>query len=378
MRPVKVMHVATGLGMGGAETMLYRLLSGTDPASFQSEVVSLVEVGPVGPMIQALGVPVRSLGMRRGMPSPAAVLRLARWVRAAAPDVIQTWMYHADLVGGLAAKLAGGPPVAWGIHHTTFDPRLTKKLTIWTAQTCARLSRWLPARIVCCSEASRRVHIQAGYAAEKIVVIPNGFDLGRFMPDPAARRDVRREIGIPEEAPLVGLIARFDPQKDHRNFLLAAARLHAHAPESHFLLCGDGVTPGNRELAGWIEAAGVGGYCHLLGRREDTARLMAALDVATTSSAFGEAFPIVVGEAMACGVPCVVTDVGDSAVIVGETGAVVPPGDPDALAAGWRRLLDMRQDERSRLGMAARQRIGERYSLKKIVAQYEQLYRSMN
>lgn len=105
---------------------------------------------------------------------------------------------------------------------------------------------------------------------------------------------------------------------------------------------------------------------------------MAALDVATTSSAFGEAFPIVVGEAMACGVPCVVTDVGDSAVIVGETGAVVPPGDPDALAAGWRRLLDMRQDERSRLGMAARQRIGERYSLKKIVAQYEQLYRSMN
>jgi glycosyltransferase involved in cell wall biosynthesis len=243
---------------------------------------------------------------------------------------------------------------------------------------CARLSHWLPARIVCCSEASRQVHRQRGYPADKMLVITNGFDLATFRPDQGARQSVRQELGIPEDAPLIGLVARFDPQKDHRNFLQAAAKLHAQLPESYFLLCGDDLTWENAELVGWIEPVGIRHRCRLLGTREDTPRLTAALDLATTSSAYGEAFPLVIGEAMACGVPCVVTDVGDSAIIVGETGVVVPPRDPQALATGWSQLLlDMSRDERLQLGMAARQRIMERYSMGKIVAQYESLYESL-
>jgi glycosyltransferase involved in cell wall biosynthesis len=376
---VKVLHVIACLDTGGAQKMLYKLLSGTDREAFKTEVVSLIDIGPIGQKIQALGVSVRALGMRRsGVPNPLAVLRLARWLRQDPPYVIQTWMYHADLIGGLAARLAGSIPVAWGVRNSNLDPQCSRRSTIWIAMACARLSRWLPARIVCCSEASRQVHTQLGYAADKMVVIPNGFDLAVFRADPAARRSVRQELGIPEEAPLIGLVARFHPQKDHCDFVQAAARFHACVPESHFLLCGDGITWRNPELAGWIEAAGIQSQCHLLGRREDIPRLMAALDIASTAASYGEAFPNVVGEAMACGVPCVVTDVGDSAIIVGETGVVVPPKDPQALAAGWSRLLlDMNQEERRRLGLAARQRIMERYSLGKIVEQYERLYKSL-
>jgi glycosyltransferase involved in cell wall biosynthesis len=359
--------------------MLYKLLSRTDRTVFETEVISLIDVGPIGQKIQALGVPVRALGMRRsGVPNLLAVLRLAGWLRQDPPHVIQTWMYHADLIGGLAATLAGRIPVAWGIHHTHLDPQNSRRSTIWIAMTCARLSRWLPARIVCCSEASRQVHAQLGYASDKMVVIPNGFDLAVFRPDPKARRSVRQELGIPAEAPLIGLVARFHPQKDHHNFFQAAARLHAQLPEAHFLLCGDGITWENSELTGWIKAAGIQGQCHLLGRREDILRLTAALDVASTAAAYGEAFPMVIGEAMACGVPCVVTDVGDSAIMTGETGVIVHPKDPQALATGWSRLLlNMSREERVQLGLAARQRIMERYSLEKIARQYERLYESL-
>jgi glycosyltransferase involved in cell wall biosynthesis len=375
---MKVLHIVAALETGGAEKVLYKLLSRTDREAFESEVISLIDIGPIGQKIQALGVSVRALGMRRsGVPNPLAMLRLAYWLQRDPPQVIQTWMYHADLIGGLAAKLAGSIPVAWGIHHSNLDPQSSRRSTIWIAMTCARLSCWLPARIACCSEASRQVHAQLGYAADKMVVIPNGFDLTIFEPDSAARRSVRQELGIPEEAPLIGLVARFHPQKDHCNFVQAAARFHARVPESHFLLCGDGITWDNPELTGWIEAAGIQSQCHLLGRREDIPHLTAALDIASTAS-YGEAFPMVIGEAMACGVPCVVTDVGDSAIIVGETGVVVPPKDPQALAAGWSQLLlDISREERLQLGLAARQRIMERYGLGKIVEQYEHLYESL-
>ena len=374
---MRVLHVTTDLDVGGAQTVLCNLLSRIDPAAFQSEVVSLVGMGPMGPRIQALGVPVWPLGMRPGVPDPLGVLRLAGRMRRNRPDVVQTWMHHADLVGGIAAKLAGGIPVAWGIHHSTVDRRGSKRMTVWTARACARLSRWLPARIVCCGEAARRAHVALGYAAGRMLVIPNGFDVAGFRPDSAARDSVRRELGLSDSIPLIGLVARFNQQKGHRTFIQAAGRLHASAPESRFLLCGDGVVWGNPDLAAWIDEARIRDCCYLLGQREDIPRLTAAMDVATSSS-FGEAFPIAVGEGMACGVPCVVTDVGDSALIVGETGVVVPPRDPEALAAGWRRLLlDTSREGRLQLGLAARQRIAERYSIEKVAAQYEDLYRQM-
>jgi glycosyltransferase involved in cell wall biosynthesis len=206
-----------------------------------------------------------------------------------------------------------------------------------------------------------------------MVVIPNGFDLSELRPDPAARQDVRRELEVGERAPLVGMAARFHPQKDHASFLEAAKILHGRLPDVRFLLCGDGVTCENRALSDRVRQAGLADHAHLLGVRGDVPRLLAALDVAVLSSV-GEAFPLVLGEAMACGVPCVATDVGDAARIIGETGEVVPPRDPAALAAALERVLNLEPERRRELGMAARQRIEENYSIERIAKRYEDLY----
>ena len=373
---MRVSHIITGLNTGGAEMMLNKLLGAMSKEEFEQDVISLTDIGPIGAKIRSYGVRVGALGMRRGVPNPLAVLKLAVWLRRSRPAVIQTWMYHADLIGGLAGKLAGGIPVAWGIRHSNLDPQGNKCSTIWTAKASAKLSPYLPDRIVCCSEASRREHTRLGYTSEKMVVIPNGFDLDLFRPNKEARLTVRQELGIPENALLIGLVARFDPLKDHRNFVKAAIMLHTTKPTAHFLLCGDRITWDNAVLAQWIDAASLSGHFHLLGRRKDIPRLVAALDIATSSS-FGEGFPNVLGEAMACGVPCAVTDVGDSALIVRDTGRVVLPRDPTALAAAWHDLIEQGEDIRLRLGEAARRRIKENFSLPIITSRYENLYRKM-
>jgi len=370
----KVMHIITTLGPAGAEIMLSRMISGMDRTRFENEVVSLTGILDLAEKMRGMGAGVRTLNMKTSAPNPLLVMRLAQWIRESKPDVIHTWMYHANLVGVLAARLAGNVPVVWGIHNSALDPRINKRRTMLVNRVCAFLSRRFPARIVCCSEASLRIHGSLGYSAEKMVVIPNGFDLEKIKPDPDARASVRQELGIPLDAPLIGIAARFHPQKDHRNFVRAAARLHKQMSDIHFLLCGLDITWQNSQLAGWIETAGIRDCCHLLGVRQDMTRLFAGMDIATTASLGGEAFPLVIGEAMACGAPCVVTDVGDCALIVGETGTVVAPGDPEALAEAWRSLIEAGPRVRHRLGIAARRRVQQHFALPVIVERYQTIY----
>jgi glycosyltransferase involved in cell wall biosynthesis len=211
-----------------------------------------------------------------------------------------------------------------------------------------------------------------------MVVIPNGYDVGTFRPDFGARAIVRKALGLSEDAPIIGMVARFDPQKDHRTFIRAAQMLHRDRPDAHFLLCGMEVTWENQELARWIDDAGLRTHCHLLGRRDDDiANVTAALDIASLSSSYGEGFPNVVSEAMCCSVPCVVTDVGDAALIVGPTGIVVPPRNPEALAAAWRTMLEMGCEGRRPMGIAARQRIKERFDIAEITGRYEHLFEEL-
>lgn len=358
--------------------MLHKLLSCMDRTKFTAQVISLVrlDLGPMREIFETLRIPVRSLEMRPGRPDPLSLIRLVRRLQEDRPDVISTWLYHADLVGGLAAKLAGGIPVVWGIRQGDLSREGNKWLTLQTVKACAVMSHWLPTRIICNSEASRKVHAAAGYDAEKMIVIPNGSDLAKFMPDEAARRSVKKELEIPEDSPIIGLVGRFHPHKDHHNFIRAAALLHRHWPDVHFMFCGDEVTWDNPQLVAWIRDAGISGRCRLMGRRYDIPRLTAALDIAVSSS-FGESFSSVVGEAMSCGVPCVVTDVGDSALIVGETGVVVPPQNSPALASALRRLIELGHSGRLSLGMKARRRIKQHFDLPDIVTRYQDLYQEL-
>jgi glycosyltransferase involved in cell wall biosynthesis len=370
---IKVAHIITDLSLGGAETMLYRVLSHMDALHFEHEVISLTTLGEITGPIRELKVPVRALQMKRGIPDPFATVRLAQWIRASKPQVVQTWMYHANLLGGLAARFSGDVPLVWGIHHTDLDSRRNKRLTIWTAKTCGAISGWLPRCAIFCSESALQSHRRIGYDAKEMVVIPNGFDLEEFKPDPTARSAVISELRLHPGVTLIGMAARFHPIKDHRNFTLAAARLEARFPDVHFVLFGRDVTPENTELGRLILAAGIQSRCHLLGERRDVARLFSAMNIVVSSS-LSEAFPLAVGEAMSCGTPCVVTNVGDSAQVVGTAGKVVPPGNPDALAEALAELVAQGPEARRQLGMAARCRVQAHFALRGVVQKYESIY----
>jgi len=370
---IKILHIITGLSSGGAEIMLWRLLSEMDPASFGNEVISLTNLGEIAEKVQDLGIPVRALGMKRGIPNPFPAIRLARWIRSSKPHVVQTWMYHANLVGGLAAHFAGDVSLVWGIHHSDFDLRRNKRLTIWTAKACSLMSPWMPKCVVFCSQSALRSHARIGYRARQMAVISNAFDLQSFKPDPCAKSSVRAELGVEAGVVLIGMAARFHPIKDHHNFVQAAARLHARFPDVHFVLFGRDVTPENAQLNQWVEAAGIRSRCHLLGERADVARLFSAMDIVASSS-LSEAFPLAIGEAMACGTPCVVTNVGDSGLLVDTTGKVVAPENPEALAEAWGELIEAGPEVRRGLGMAARCRVQRHFALPAVVRQYESLY----
>jgi glycosyltransferase involved in cell wall biosynthesis len=374
---IKVVHIITGLSVGGAENMLFKLVAHMDRTEFAPEVISLSGIGPIGAMMREAGIPVRSLEMRPTRPNPALVLQLAGWLRQSRPQVVQTWLHHADLIGGIAARMAGRIPLAWNIRHSSLDPATIKRQTILIGRACARLSHTLPQRIVCCSEAGREEHARLGYDTKKLLVIPNGFDLAAYQPSKSAQITVRTELGIPVDAPLIGLIGRFHPMKDHATFIQAAALLHRLRPDVHFLCCGEEITWQNEALASRIREANLSDRFHLLGQRSDMPQIAAALSIGTLCSLYGEGFPNVIGEAMACGIPCVVTDVGDSASIIGETGVVVPLRAPDALSAAWDSLLSRAPADVERGAVAARHRVETLFALDAVVGRYQQLYKDM-
>lgn len=372
----RIVFIITGLSTGGAEMMLLKVLERLDRQRFAPHVISLTTLGELAPRIAALGIQVDAVGLKPGLPSPSGFFRLVRLLKRLNPDVVHTWMYHADLLGGVAARLAGVSSIGWCIRNSNLDKNKTKFSTRAVVGLCASISKWVPSRILSCSEKARQVHVACGYAAAKMVVVPNGFELSQFKPDLDARFRVRAELGITDQTPLVGLIGRFDPQKNHAGFFEAAGILHRHMPQVHFVLAGQGVDVSNAALMQTITQEGVLANIHLLGLRNDMPALMATLDVLASSS-YGEAFPNVLGEAMACGVPCAVTDVGDSAYIVGDTGRVVASGDMHGLAAALEELLALPLPEKAALSERARARVAEHFEIGAIVRRYEDFYESL-
>ena len=328
----------------------------------------------MGDKIEALGVPVLAVDMQPGRFSISGYRRLVHILREHRSDVVQTWMYHANLIGGLAARQAEVPRIVWGLHHTTLDPRRDKRHTIWAARLGGFLSGRVPDRVICCSQATCDTHCQIGYRADRMIVIPNGYDLATFKPDHGARARLHEELGLDQSVKVIGMAARFHPQKDHENFLDAAAITMKSREDIQFLLCGGEIDMGNATLMAWISERGLEGRVHLLGVRHDMPSVYAGLDVATLSSSHGEAFPNVVSESMSCGIPTIVTDVGDAVHIVGDAGWVVSPSDSEALAGAWLEALALSPEEREKLGLKTRTRIRERFSIQSMVARYEEQY----
>jgi glycosyltransferase involved in cell wall biosynthesis len=371
---MNITFIITGLGVGGAETMLLKLVQHLDRRRFTPDIVSLSSVGDLGPRFSALGIPILALDMAKDWRGLGALARLRRHLRASRSDFVHTWMYHADLLGGIAARSVGIRNLAWGIRHSNLSPQLNKRSTLAVASVCARLSHWMPSDILVCSHAARQNHIEYGYSERKIQVIPNGFDIARFVPEPLAREAVRSELRVAPDTPLIGLVARWDPQKNHKGFLRAMGLLHRREPRARFLLVGKGVDDNNGLLQAAARDAGIQAYCHFLGPRNDIPRLMAALDVMVSSS-LGEAFPNVLGEAMSCGIPCVATKVGDCAEIIGDTGLLVEDAnDTQGIAMATDTLLTLSKAQRQTLGDRARQRIVTHFDIHRVVQMYENFY----
>lgn len=373
---LKVIHVINGLHVGGAEMMLHKLLSSMDRTRFDSTVLSLTAGGECRALISDLGIPIRDLDLKGGGVSPSGVLALRRLALDLEPDVIQGWMYYGNLTGSLMTKFTPGDPrLFWNIRHSVADLG-REKLSVRMAIRLGGLMSRRPDKIIYNSGVSVEQHALLGYARDKGLMIPNGFELDRFVPSEQARADLRRELGLSREAVLVGVAARRHPMKGHEEFLKAAALLRSTVPEVEFVLVGRGVTMDDPVLRELVQVPELDGTVHLPGQRDDMPSFFAGLDLLCVPSLNGEGFPNVLGEAMACGVPCVATDVGESRGIIADTGRIVEPGDPVALAAALAEMLQMDPGERLDLGRRCRDRIRDHYSLGKIAEIYEGLYSS--
>lgn len=352
-----------------------RLIHAMGPLGYASDVVSLMRPGPVGDQLRRSGVVVRDAGMLQGRISPRSALRLSRAARDLAPAVVQGWMYHGNLAASWLALTARGPrpPIVWNIRHSVHDLAHEKLLSRSIIRLGAALSRW-PAAIVYNSKVSAGQHQALGFRPDRATVIPNGFDCERFRPAADARARLRGRLGLPAGTTLVGMVARNHPMKDAGNLLRAVAALRAARVDLHLVLVGRGFGPDDAPAVEAVARHGLGEAVSLLGERHDVPDLLPGIDVLAMPSAWGEAFPNVLGEAMASGVPCVATAVGDSAWIVGEHGLVVPPRDSAALAAALRRLIELGPEGRAELGSKARARVVAEFSLAEIVRRYADLY----
>jgi len=369
-----IVHILSALKVGGAEMALHNLLNGGLCADFDNQIVALSSEGAMRERFGKLGIPVSTLAMD-GRPSLSGLFKLRDIIRRLQPDLIQGWMYHGNLAATLARSMSGKRVgLVWNIRHSLAEISHEKIST----RQIIRLNRFFsgsPSTLLYNSQISRQQHEAFGFKGNKGKVIPNGIDLERFRFSANSRQRIREELAIPVDALVVGHVARYHPMKDHVNFLQAALSVTTHYSNIYFVLIGRDVLLNNSDLASLIPDS-LRHQFHFLGERADVHELMSAMDLASSSSSYGEAFPNVVGEAMAASLPCVVTDVGDSAYIVGETGVVVPPRDSDALAAGIKSLLALPQLERQELGEKARQRIEDNFALAAIVKQYSTLYKT--
>jgi len=371
---MRILHIISGLSMGGAEMMLYKLLSMTDRNQFNPIVISLTGEKRLGKNIRILDIPVYSMDMNSGIPNLVKVWRFTRLIRKVNPALIQGWMYHGNLAALLAKKLLSKRvSLLWNIRHTPDDLKKEKRLTEKMIRLGARLS-YIPDDIIYNARVSAQKHKELGYSNKQENIIPNGFNCEQFKPVNGAHFKLCHSLNIEEDAFLIGLIARYHEMKDHESFLYSVAELLKMYPKVHFVLAGRGIDEKNQKLVKQINDLKINKNIHLLGEQRNVDKITAGLDIACSSSAWGEGFSNAIGEAMSCGVPCIVTDVGDSDWIVGETGLIVKPGDIKGFTKAMITFIKMSPEERQELGRLARQRIVEHFTLGMVVKQYEQLY----
>ena len=354
--------------------MLKRLLTAQQPhPDIQHRVISLHSIGTIGPDLIDQGISVDALGMKGLLDIPRVLFQLTRKVRLQKPDILHAWMYHANILGGLAARIGGRGKVIWGIRATSFDATMgVSRLTTWLRRVSSLASRWLPDVIVYVAHAAREGHEKIGYSQDKGMVIPNGYPPTALV----SRKEARERLGLPESAVVIGSLGRYNAAKDPRTIIEAASLIAKRHANALVMMVGRGIGPGNHELMTWIADHGLEDRFLLLEERKNVDECLAAMDVFCLHSVT-EAFPNVVAEAMSMGIACVVTDVGDAALLLGDAGVVVPARNPIALAEAICTMIEVGPEVRAACGRRGRERIATHFSLDAVVRRYEALYRDL-
>lgn len=370
---IKILHVIIGLNIGGAERFLCRLIESHQGSEyFSHRVISLTSKGKLGEKLETMGVTVIPLGMKNILQAPIAYFKTLKEIRSSRPDLVQCWMYHADLIGGLSAKTAGVNRVLWGIRNTHFEAGGTV-LKRSIRKLCAYLSWSIPEKIVCVAETALTVHKSVGYDHSKMLVIPNGYNTENFTYSPNGRIRIRKELKLDDDHIVIGSVGRYCAAKDHENLIKAAAESARKDPRLRFLLIGRDLNNQNQVILEKISAAGCPENFILLNERSDIPDCMSAMDIFCLHSKT-EGFPNVLGEAMSIGLPCITTDAGDAKFLLGDCGSIVPTNDSKMLATAITAMSAMSKQERHSLGYKSRKRIEENFTLNKSVEKFEEIY----
>jgi glycosyltransferase involved in cell wall biosynthesis len=351
--------------------MLVRYLRQIDRGKYDPSVLSLLAPGPLKHHITDLNIKLAAIGMSESQFSLAAFRNLRREFRRAGPDLVHGWMYHGNVAASVGSMIGSKKPVIWSIHHSVDDIRTEKRMTRWIIRLSATLSKHTAA-ISYCSKVAAEQHEKMGFDPSKRHIIPNGTDCEEFRPNKSARPALGAILGIPDKRLVIGNVARFHPMKDHENLVRAVAILVQQGLDVQGLIIGAGHEKGGARKT--ARALGIDERISILGPRDDIPAIMPGLDIYALSSSWGEAFPLAVSEAMACGVPSVATDLGDCSWLIGDPDLIVPPKDPQALASTLMKLVKLTRTERSKLGLRARGRIIENFSLHNYVQRHKILY----
>tara|TARA_B100001057_G_scaffold449247_1_gene490270 strand:- start:47 stop:1165 length:1119 start_codon:yes stop_codon:yes gene_type:complete len=368
---MKIIHIITGLKNGGAENLLYKICR--NDCLNNHVVISITSGGKYFLLLRKIGIKVYSLDMK--FYSLLKFFYLILLLRKFKPDIVQTWLVHGDFVGGLASKLAGVKNIIWTILYSKLDISIEKISNILLIKVLSKLSYIIPKSIVVVSKNSKKNCIKLGYDKKKINLIPIGFDLSIYKINKNQRLNLRKMLEIKREIALIGIVARFHPVKDHENLLNALSNVVTKNKKFCCILVGPGTNKKNKILFNITKKLGLENYVKLLGPRNNISEIMNALDVNILCSK-SEGFPNVVAEAMACGTPCIVTDVGDSALIVGKTGWVVPPKNSEILSSTIEKVLDdINKKNWKKRCFLARERVKKKFEINKMIDSYNLIWK---
>lgn len=369
-----VLHIITGLSDGGAEAILYRMCK--FDKEYKHTVISLMGEQKYGPMLTNIGVDVYTLDFPKGKIRLLGLYKLYKFIWQIKPDVVQTWLDHADLIGGVIARLAGIKNIVWSVHHTALVIGESRLSTICISKINVFLSYFIPKKIIYCAEESRIAQEKIGYKKTKGQVVRNGYDIEGFVQNKYLGENFRNELGISINDLLIGHVGRYDPQKDLNNLIEAFALLNRDNFDFHAVIIGTDLDYNNQDLVCMLNKNGLEERVNLQGRRNDIVAVMNGIDLFVLSSR-SEAFPNVLNEAMLCGTPCITTNVGDAREIVGDTGWVVRPKDPQVLA---KTILQAAKEKQSNNNAwlqreaACRQRVVENFSLNEMLKKYKEVW----